>query len=156
LRDGSGAGGEWSRRSESNRRPADYESAALPTELLRLALMILSRCLRSVKQWSEAAGALNKEKEKDRAVKPIETERAARQQGSSFLRENSPNGGKAIRTFWLHSRSAGRECQAEIGGEITPFDSMVYKSFSGNCAERRFDVSSPFSILVLPSFVRVF
>ena len=33
---------KWSRRSESNRRPADYESAALPTELLRLALMILS------------------------------------------------------------------------------------------------------------------
>jgi pimeloyl-ACP methyl ester carboxylesterase len=39
------------------------------------------------------------------------TERAARQQGSSFLRENSSNGGKTIRTFWLHSRSDGRECQ---------------------------------------------
>ena len=25
----------WSRKSDSNRRPADYESAALPTELLR-------------------------------------------------------------------------------------------------------------------------
>ena len=25
----------WSRRAESNRRPADYESAALPTELRR-------------------------------------------------------------------------------------------------------------------------
>jgi tRNA 2-selenouridine synthase SelU len=31
----------------------------------------------------------------------VEAERAARQQGSSFLRENSSNGGKAIRTFWL-------------------------------------------------------
>ena len=40
-----------------------------------------------------------------------ETERAARQQGSSLLRENSSNGGKTIRTFWLHSRSGGRECQ---------------------------------------------
>ena len=40
-----------------------------------------------------------------------ETERAARQQGSSFLRENSSNGGKAIRTFWLHSRCGGAECQ---------------------------------------------
>ena len=39
------------------------------------------------------------------------TERAARQQGSSFLRENSSNGGKAIRTFWLHSRCGGTECQ---------------------------------------------
>ena len=28
-----------------------------------------------------------------------ETERAARQLGSSFLRENSSNGGKTIRTF---------------------------------------------------------
>ena len=31
----------WSRKSDSNRRPADYESAALPTELLRLALLIV-------------------------------------------------------------------------------------------------------------------
>jgi hypothetical protein len=29
----------WSRKPDSNRRPADYESAALPTELLRLALV---------------------------------------------------------------------------------------------------------------------
>jgi hypothetical protein len=40
-----------------------------------------------------------------------EAERAARQQGSSFLRENSSNGGKAIRTFWLHSRLGGAGCQ---------------------------------------------
>jgi hypothetical protein len=46
------------------------------------------------------------------------TERAARQQGSSFLRENSSNGGKAIRTFWLHSRCMEGECQGEIIGEI--------------------------------------
>jgi len=49
----------------------------------------------------------------------IKTERAARQQGGSFLRENSSNGGKTIRTFWLHSRGEGRECQGEIGREIT-------------------------------------
>jgi hypothetical protein len=46
------------------------------------------------------------------------TERAARQQGSSFLRENSSNGGKTIRTFWLHTRFVGRECQEEIEEEI--------------------------------------
>lgn len=39
------------------------------------------------------------------------TERAARQQGSSSLRENSSNGGKAIRTFWLHSRFRYPGCQ---------------------------------------------
>jgi hypothetical protein len=31
-------------------------------------------------------------------------EEAARQQGGLFLRENSSNGGKAIRTFWLHTK----------------------------------------------------
>jgi len=40
-----------------------------------------------------------------------EAEGAARQQGSSFLRENSSNGGKAIRTFWLHTRGVGAGCQ---------------------------------------------
>ena len=39
--------------------------------------------------------------------KSFKTERAARQRGSSILRENSSNGGKTIRTFWLHSRSGG-------------------------------------------------
>jgi hypothetical protein len=34
--------------------------------------------------------------------------------GSSLLRENSSNGGKTIRTFWLHSRGRGWECQGEI------------------------------------------
>jgi hypothetical protein len=54
------------------------------------------------------------------------TERAARQQGSSFLRENSSNGGKTIRTFWLHSRGAGRECQGEIDKEISDLISIAY------------------------------
>jgi hypothetical protein len=54
-------------------------------------------------------------------AKRLKTERAARQQGSSFLRENSSNGGKTIRTFWLHSRGGGRECQGEIEQEISAF-----------------------------------
>lgn len=37
---------KWSRRSELNRRPADYGSAALPTELRRL------RNNRLIKKWS--------------------------------------------------------------------------------------------------------
>jgi hypothetical protein len=31
-------------------------------------------------------------------------EEAARQQGSLFIRENSSNGGKAIGTFWSHTK----------------------------------------------------
>ena len=33
--------GQGSRRAELNRRPADYESAALPTELRRQLILIL-------------------------------------------------------------------------------------------------------------------
>jgi hypothetical protein len=58
-----------------------------------------------VSHAADAALPMGLEKE------PAKTERAARQQGSSFLRENSSNGGKAIRTFWLHSRCGGAECQ---------------------------------------------
>ena len=58
----------------------------------------------------------------ERPNKPSETERAARQQGSSFLRENSSNGGKTIRTFWLHSRCGEGECQGEIWKEIKSFN----------------------------------
>ena len=39
----------WSRKSDSNRRPADYESAALPTELLRLSSPIVPLLSSSVK-----------------------------------------------------------------------------------------------------------
>jgi hypothetical protein len=56
---------------------------------------------------------------------PSKTERAARQQGSSLLRENSSNGGKTIRTFWLHSRGMGRECQGEIEAGITLLKSTI-------------------------------
>jgi hypothetical protein len=63
--------------------------------------------------------------EREWPVSPLETERAARQQGSSLLRENSSNGGKTIRTFWLHSRGERRECQGEIRGEINLLYSML-------------------------------
>ena len=39
-------GWRWSRKSDLNRRPADYESAALPTELLRPALRLYRCALR--------------------------------------------------------------------------------------------------------------
>jgi hypothetical protein len=55
----------------------------------------------------------------------VKTERAARQQGSSLLRENSSNGGKTIRTFWLHTRGAGWECQEEFEEEINVYISIT-------------------------------
>jgi hypothetical protein len=55
----------------------------------------------------------------------VKTERAARQQGSSLLRENSSNGGKTIRTFWLHTRGGGWECQGEFEEEISIYISVT-------------------------------
>ncbi len=42
------------------------------------------------------------------------TEKAARQQGGPFTRENSSNGGKAIRTFWRNSMVGSGGCQGKI------------------------------------------
>src|ERR1035441_6593013 len=82
---------------------------------------------------------------KDERKIPLKTERAARQQGSSFLRENSSNGGKTIRTFWLHSRGGGRECQEQILDEIKYLISGTYKMLPRFEADGLFEVSSPFS-----------
>ena len=37
------------------------------------------------------------------------------------LRENSSNGGKPDRTFWLHSRFGGKQCQGKICVKISSF-----------------------------------
>src|SRR5580692_9162305 len=80
------------------------------------------------------------------------TERAARQQGSSSLRENSSNGGKTIRTFWLHSRSGGRECQGQISVEIKLLLLYSYKSTSTGEGVQIFDECSPLRDRDLPLF----
>jgi hypothetical protein len=38
-------------------------------------------------------------------------EEAARQRGGLFFRENSSNGGKAIRTFWRNTKFGKMTCQ---------------------------------------------
>ncbi len=42
---------------------------------------------------------------------PQKDEEATRQQGSLFFRENSSNGGKAIRTFWRNTKFGKIRCQ---------------------------------------------
>src|ERR1700735_4961230 len=39
------------------------------------------------------------------------SEEATRQQGDLFFRENSSNGGKAIRTFWRNTKFGKNRCQ---------------------------------------------
>jgi hypothetical protein len=73
--------------------------------------------------------------------------------GGFFLRENSSNGGKAIRTFWLHSRCGWRRCQGKIGLEISGFKSITYQGLF-----RRKDVSifyfcSPCDFRILSGWV---
>jgi hypothetical protein len=48
-----------------------------------------------------------------------ENEKATRQQGGLFSRENSSNGGKAIRTFWRNLMVGSRGCQGKIKIEIS-------------------------------------
>ena len=40
-------------------------------------------------------------------------EEATRQQGGLFFRENSSNGGKAIRTFWRNTKFGKMRCQGQ-------------------------------------------
>src|SRR5271166_427946 len=86
------------------------------------------------------------------AIMRQKTERAARQQGSSSLRENSSNGGKTIRTFWLHSRFGERECQEQIEAEIKRLYSIGYRSFTGEVEKPVFPSSSPHNCRVLRGF----
>ena len=46
-------------------------------------------------------------------------EEAARQQGSLFFRENSSNGGKAIRTFWRNTKFGKIACQGLIWQNVS-------------------------------------
>ena len=96
------------------------------------------RCEACGKEWSESA-RLSRVSRKSAENDPSKTERAARQQGSSLLRENSSNGGKTIRTFWLHSRSGGTECQGEISAEISYlyfniFSEGISRGNGNNCS----------------------
>jgi hypothetical protein len=57
------------------------------------------------------------------SIGAVNDEEAARQQGGLFLRENSSNGGKAIRTFWLHTKFGQFRCQGEKIFELNHYDS---------------------------------
>ena len=48
-------------------------------------------------------------------------EKTARQQGGLFFRENSSNGGKAIRTFWRNTMVVRMECQGNFRGVLTDY-----------------------------------
>ena len=53
-------------------------------------------------------------------------EEAARQQGGLFFRENSSNGGKAIRTFWRNTKFGKMSCQGQNSTAITRYLGISY------------------------------
>ena len=60
-----------------------------------------------------------------------ENEEAARQQGGLFSRENSSNGGKAIRTFWRNTKFGKNRCQELNSAPISRYLGISYElSFS--------------------------
>ncbi len=68
-------------------------------------------------------------------------EKAARQQGGLFFRENSSNGGKAIRTFWRNTMFGGRGCQGKILTHLTLVNSNTCNIALQHCLE---SLASPF------------
>ena len=84
--------------------------------------------------------------------RPSKTERAARQQGGPSLRENSSNGGKAIRTFWLHSRGGETECQGEFRKEISYYFSIIYTLIPERTTARIFGICLPGELPETSSF----
>jgi hypothetical protein len=74
-----------------------------------------SRGLSSGKDHFEPQQKNNKVGNRERFVWPIQNEKATRQQGSLFLRENSSNGGlKTVKTFWRNLMSLKLGCQGKF------------------------------------------
>ena len=68
--------------------------------------------------------------------------------GWLFHRENSSNGGKAIRTFWLHTRCGARLCQGKIRPQINTLECGICKSKIHNTGPIIFSLSSPFTLRI--------
>ena len=58
------------------------------------------------------------------------SEEAARQQGGLFFRENSSNGGKAIRTFWRNTKFGKMRCQGKNPLWLSRYLGVSYRGYS--------------------------
>ena len=58
------------------------------------------------------------------------SEEATRQQGGLFFRENSSNGGKAIRTFWRNTKFGKIRCQGQNSLPISHYLGISYRGYS--------------------------
>jgi hypothetical protein len=58
------------------------------------------------------------------------SEEATRQQGGLFFRENSSNGGKAIRTFWRNTKFGKNRCQGQNSLPVSHYLGVSYRGYS--------------------------
>src|SRR3981189_949669 len=57
------------------------------------------------------------------------SEEATRQQGGLFFRENSSNGGKAIRTFWRNTKFGKIPCQGQNFPLVSLWSGDSYRGY---------------------------
>src|SRR6267143_4486369 len=57
------------------------------------------------------------------------SEEATRQQGGLFFRENSSNGGKAIRTFWRNTKFGKILCQGQMSSTVSHWRVDSYRGY---------------------------
>src|SRR5207249_3297754 len=57
------------------------------------------------------------------------SEEATRQQGGIFFRENSSNGGKAIRTFWRNTKFGKITCQGQNSATVSLCCGVSYRGY---------------------------
>ena len=57
------------------------------------------------------------------------SEEATRQQGGLFFRENSSNGGKAIRTFWRNTKFGKIPCQGQNFPLVSGWSGDSYRGY---------------------------
>ena len=69
------------------------------------------------------------------------SEEATRQQGGLFFRENSSNGGKAIRTFWRNTKFGKIKCQ---GQNMVAISRYLGISYGGDQTVQQALTNSPF------------
>ncbi len=114
------AGGKWSRRPELNRRPTDYESVALPTELRRPApASILQGLLAQVKTAELIPGFTTAQTRGwirlEQSILPVKGENrescCAPQQ--PFPQRSSFGRGKATDAAWSQLRMTAGACQGK-------------------------------------------
>ena len=76
-------------------------------------------------------------------------EEATRQQGGLFFRENSSNGGKAIRTFWRNTKFAKIRCQGLNIFLISHYLGISYRGYSSYNSRSRILLLFAFAGIVI-------